>query len=54
MPLTLKGCDSSHRLEDLLREASTPLADDGSAELQIEGYGYRWLRVVSEDSRRLL
>jgi trehalose synthase len=54
VPLRLEDCDSSHRLEDLLRTASTPVADDGSIELALEGYGYRWLRVVAEGSRRLL
>jgi len=54
VPLTLDGCDSTHRLEDLLRECSTPLSDKGEAELTLEGYGYRWLRVVAAGSRRLL
>jgi glycosidase len=54
VPLTLDGCDATHRLEDLLREGTTPLSDKGEAELQLEGYGYRWLRVVAEGSRRLL
>jgi glycosidase len=54
VPLTLEGCDSSHRLEDLLQERTTPLDDKGRAELALEGYGYRWLRVVAEGSRRLL
>jgi trehalose synthase len=54
VPLTLEGCDSTHRLEDLLREGTTRLSDDGTAELALEGYGYRWLRVVAEGTRRLL
>ncbi|MGY1603681.1 alpha-amylase family protein [Geodermatophilus sp. SYSU D00815] len=54
VPLTLDGCDASHRLEDLLRECTTPLSEKGGAELQLEGYGHRWLRVVAEGSRRLL
>jgi glycosidase len=54
VPLVLADCGSSHRLEDLLTEGSTPLADDGSVELSLDGYGCRWLRVVSRDSRRLL
>lgn len=54
VPLTLPGCGSTHRLEDLLMVGSTPLADDGSVELTLEGYGYRWLRVVAGESRRLL
>ena len=54
VPLRLDGCDATHRLEDLLRECTTPLSDAGGAELALEGYGYRWLRVVAEGSRRLL
>jgi glycosidase len=54
VPLVLPGCGSSHRLEDLLVLGSTPVSDDGSVELSLEGYGYRWLRVVAEDSRRLI
>ena len=54
VPLTLEGCGAQHRLVDLLQRASTPLSEDGTVELQLEGYGYRWLRVTSEDSRRLV
>ena len=54
VPLTLAGCDATHRLEDLLQECATPLSDEGAAELPLDGYGYRWLRVVAEGSRRLL
>ncbi|MGZ4649951.1 MAG: alpha-amylase family protein [Kineosporiaceae bacterium] len=54
VPLRLDGCDSRHRLEDLLQECTTPLDDRGRAELSLEGYGYRWLRVVQDGNRRLL
>jgi trehalose synthase len=54
VPLVLPDCGSTHRLEDLLTVGSTPLADDGSVELSLEGYGCRWLRIVAEGSRRLL
>ena len=54
VPLTLEDCGSEHRLVDLLQSGSTSLSDDGSVELQLEGYGYRWLRVVAQDSRRLV
>jgi glycosidase len=55
VPLVLADCSSSHRLEDLLAvRSSTPIADDGSVELTLEGYGHRWLRIVGPDSRRLL
>jgi hypothetical protein len=54
VPLTLEDCDATHRLVDLLQEGSTPVSDKGAVELAIEGYGYRWLRVVGPDSRRLV
>ena len=54
VPLTLEACDATHRLVDLLQEGSTPVSDKGGVELSMEGYGYRWLRVVGPDSRRLV
>jgi trehalose synthase len=54
VPLTLEGCDASHRLVDLLVAGSTPVSEKGTVEISVEGYGYRWLRVVAEDSRRLV
>ena len=54
VPLTLEGCDSSHRLVDLLQSGEEALSDKGTAEIPLEGYGYRWLRVVAQDSRRLV
>jgi len=54
VPLTLEDCDDSHRLIDLLSEGSTPVSAKGQVELALEGYGYRWLRVVGPDSRRLV
>src|SRR4051794_22832383 len=48
VPLVLADCDSSHRLVDLLQEGSTPVSDQGKVELSLEGYGYRWLRVVAK------
>ncbi|MFI7589584.1 alpha-amylase family protein [Spongisporangium articulatum] len=54
VPVTLDGCGSSHRLVDLLEDGSTPLDGAGSATLALDGYGYRWLRVVAPDSRRLI
>src|SRR6476620_7507596 len=53
VPLTLQGCDSTHRLEDLLQDCATPLSDKGKAEIRLDAYGYRWLRVVADGSRRL-
>jgi glycosidase len=54
VPFTLEDCTSAHRLVDLLQEGSTPVSDDGAAEVALEGYGFRWLRVVGPDSRRLV
>jgi glycosidase len=54
VPITLEGCDPSHRLVDLLQVQSTTIGEDGTVELALEGYGHRWLRVVAADSRRLL
>jgi glycosidase len=54
VPLVLDGCGPGHQLEDLLASGSTPVGDGGRVELQLPGYGYRWLRVVAEGSRRLV
>jgi glycosidase len=54
VPLTLDGCGAEHRLVDLLQEGNSPLSDAGEAELALDGYGFRWLRVVPPDSRRLV
>jgi len=54
VPLTLTGCDNRHHLLDLLQDSTTSELDDrGRVELAVEGYGYRWLRLMSRDSRRL-
>jgi glycosidase len=54
VPLTLEDCDSGHHLLDLLRDSEEVGVDDqGRVEVTLEGYGYRWLRVMSRGSRRL-
>src|SRR5215213_9776719 len=54
VPLSLKGCDSSHHLVDLLRhEAPLEIDDAGGCEVVLDGYGYRWLRLRSRESLRL-
>lgn len=55
VPLTLEGCDSTHELVDLLQEpdGSISIDDRGRAEITLEGYGYRWLRLRPQESRRL-
>jgi glycosidase len=54
VPLTLEDCDGSHHLLDLLQDSGGVEVDDrGRLEVALEGYGYRWLRVMTWDSRRL-
>jgi trehalose synthase len=54
VPLALDGCDSTHHLVDLLQDTgSTDVDDHGRTEVALDGYGYRWLRVLTRDSRRL-
>ena len=44
------GCE----LVDLLRDERTALDGRGRAELALDGYGYRWLRLTRPGDRRLL
>lgn len=53
IPLQLEGCDDGHSLVDLLDHGTARLDQKGRATIALEGYGYRWLRVVSDESRRL-
>ena len=48
-----RGLRLTHRLVDLLQDGQHPLGQ-GAVELALAGYGYRWLRVVAEGSRRLV
>src|SRR3954453_11552052 len=51
---TLEDCDSGHHLMDLLQSSEpTEIDDRGRVEVTIDGYGYRWLRLMSRGSRRL-
>jgi trehalose synthase len=52
--LTLGGCGDGDQLIDVL-QASEPTAIDeqGRVDLTLDGYGYRWLRMVSPSSRRI-
>jgi trehalose synthase len=54
VPVDLDGCGAEHLLADLLVEGTTAVDTQGRAELALEGYGYRWLRVVAPGTRRLL
>lgn len=52
--LNLERCDDSHHLVDLLQDSGSIEIDDrGRVEVTLDGYGYRWLRLMSRDSRRL-
>jgi trehalose synthase len=53
VPLQLDGADASVRLVDLLVDGSVALDDRGRAEVALDGYGHRWLRVVRPGDRRL-
>jgi glycosidase len=54
VPLTLDDCDSGHHLLDLLQDsAGVEVDDQGRVEVALEGFGYRWLRLMTRDSRRL-
>jgi len=54
VPLRFDDCDDTVRLVDLLRDGTATITADGRTEVELEGYGYRWLRVVRPDDRRLL
>ena len=54
VPLTLPDLGTDVRLVDLLEDGSTPCGDDGSLEVALPGYGYRWMRVVQPGSRRIV
>ncbi len=54
VPLRLGGCDASHHLADLLVDGTTPMDANGGFSVSLDGYGYRWLRVNSPGSRRLV
>jgi hypothetical protein len=53
VPLQLTDCEPGCRLVDLLQDGGTELDANGGAEVQMDGYGYRWLRVVPPEGRQL-
>jgi trehalose synthase len=53
VPLLLEDCEPGCTLVDLLEEGATELDDQGRAEVAMEGYGYRWLRAMPRETRRL-
>ena len=54
VPVQIEGCDADFRLVDLLQDGVTALDEQGRAELALDGFGYRWLRLMSRESRRLV
>ncbi len=54
VPLAVAGAGPGDRLVDLLAEHSTDVGEDGAVEVPLDGYGYRWLRLVRPGDRRLL
>lgn len=52
--LALGELPAEARLVDLLDADDVEPDPDGSAEVRLDGYGYRWLRVTHPGSRRLL
>ena len=53
VPLRLPDLDAEVRLVDQLCDGTEPVDDKGHVELALEGYGFRWLRVVRPGERRL-
>ena len=54
VPLELPDLPEGTCLVDLLCQGTTEVDAKGRAELTLDGYGYRWLRVEPPGSRRLL
>ncbi|GAB4065003.1 alpha-amylase family protein [Angustibacter speluncae] len=48
------GSWDGHELVDLLQDARTPLDGRGRAEVTLDAYGHRWLRLTRPGDRRLL
>jgi glycosidase len=53
VPLTLPDVEQPVVLADLLCDGEVKVGADGDAELVLEGYGFRWLRVIGDGDRRL-
>jgi glycosidase len=54
VPVELPDAGDDCRLVDLLADGSCALDAKGRAEIRLDGYGYRWLRVWSPADRRLV
>jgi glycosidase len=53
VPLKVEAEPTGTRLVDLLCDGGHELDDKGRTEVPLEAYGFRWLRVVRPDDRRL-
>ena len=53
VPFTLADTDPDCELLDLLQTGTTMPGKKGEVEVQVDGYGYRWLRVARPGDRRL-
>ena len=53
VPLALSNWIEGTRLSDLLGPATLEPDARGRLEVPLDGYGYRWIRVIAPDSRRL-
>jgi len=54
VPLRFDDCDDTVQLVDLLRDGTCTIDARGRTDVDLEGYGYRWLRVVRPGDRRLI
>ena len=54
VPLAMPDLAPGTRLVDLLCDGQHAIDDKGRTEVPLEAYGFRWLRVVRPDDRRLL
>jgi trehalose synthase len=54
VPVQLEGRPEGTLLVDQLCDGTVALDEKGRAEVELEGYGHRWLRVVPPGDRRLV
>ncbi len=54
VPLRLDDCPAGTRLVDLLHGDELAVGDGGEVEVDLDAYGYRWLRLVPPGDRRLV
>jgi trehalose synthase len=54
VPFSIGPCRPGTRLVDLLCDGVTEVDENGDVEIVLDGYGFRWMRVVDGRSRRLV